>query len=134
MRARVKNGRWVLDEPAGLPEGTEVEIVTRVVRAPADVYLDDKLRAYIHELLVAACSPKYSAGRGGDTPAHEGEIADDAKARARAAGRSYATPDDIKAVAPEMLRRIVIVPDEARARSVTTDDVIRSILDLTPVP
>jgi hypothetical protein len=42
MRARVQNGRWVIDEPADLPEGTEVEIVTRPV--PVEVHLDERLR------------------------------------------------------------------------------------------
>ena len=44
MRARVKNGRLVLDEPTDLPEGTEIELV-------ADDHgdeLDDSERAELH--------------------------------------------------------------------------------------
>ena len=46
FRARVRNGRLVLDEPTDLPEGEEVELV------PADAYdMDDDERAALHESL-----------------------------------------------------------------------------------
>lgn len=45
MRARVQNGRVVLDEPTNLPEGTELELV---VADPGDD-LDDAQRALLHE-------------------------------------------------------------------------------------
>lgn len=46
LRARVRNGRLVLDEPTDLPEGEEVELV------PADTDdLDDDERTALHESL-----------------------------------------------------------------------------------
>ena len=48
LRARVINGRLVLNEPTTLPEGTEVEL------AFAEVDLDDTDRAQLHEALDAA--------------------------------------------------------------------------------
>lgn len=46
LRARVRNGRLVLDEPTDLPEGEEVELV------PADADdMDDEERAALHESL-----------------------------------------------------------------------------------
>jgi MoxR-like ATPase len=136
MRARVKNGRWVLDEPTDLPEGTEVEIVTRALppQASAGVYLDDKLRGYIHVLLVAAFSPKYSVRLGAASREDEDELAESAKAAALHAKRGYTTPDDIKSVAPAVLRRFVVVPDALKAKYVSQEDVIRAILEETPVP
>lgn len=47
MRARVRNGRLVLDEPTDLPEGTEVELA--VVDEGDD--LDDEERARLHAAL-----------------------------------------------------------------------------------
>jgi hypothetical protein len=44
LRARVRNGRLVLDEPTDLPEGEEVELVL----ADADD-MDDDERAALHE-------------------------------------------------------------------------------------
>ena len=48
LRARVTNGRLVLDEPTTLPEGTEVEV------ALVQDDLDDKDRARLHAALDAA--------------------------------------------------------------------------------
>lgn len=45
MRAKVQNGRVVIDEPTNLPEGTELELV---VADPGDD-LDDDERARLHE-------------------------------------------------------------------------------------
>ena len=45
LRARVRNGRLVLDEPTSLPEGTEIELA---VADPGDD-LDDDQRARLHE-------------------------------------------------------------------------------------
>ena len=120
VRARVQNGKWVLEDPADLPEGTVVEIVTRPV-APtgsAGVYVDAKLREYIRALLVAGGSPSMAQ--------HEEEITDLAKAAALGANRRFVTPVDIKHAAPDVLRRFV--------RAERVDDAIRAILDTTPTP
>ena len=57
VRARVKNGRLVLDEPTDLPEGTEVEL------ASIDDELDDEDRARLHAALDAA-DDELRAGKG----------------------------------------------------------------------
>ena len=49
VKARVKNGRLVLDEPTDLPEGTEVELVL-----PAADDMDDDERAALHAELEAS--------------------------------------------------------------------------------
>ncbi len=136
MRARVKNGKWILDDPTDLPDGTEVEIVTRALppQGASGVYLDGKLRDYIRALLGAAFSPKYSAGIGTPSREQEDELAESAKTSALRASRGYTTPEDIKSVAPAVLRRFVVVPDALRAKFASVDDVIRAILDETPVP
>ncbi len=108
MHARVVNGRWVLDDPTGLPEGTVVEILTRPVAPAGDVFIDDKVRDYIHAIVVAANAPD------GDR-----ELADHAKAAATRAKRSYVTPQDVKLAALEVLGR---------------SERIARILDTTPVP
>jgi MoxR-like ATPase len=140
MRARVSNGRWILEDPTDLPEGTVVEIITRVVApTPAAgttsaVYLDAKLREYIHALFVAACSPKYSAGGAGANPSDEEELAASAKSYASRANRSFVTPADIKLAAAESLRRVVVLKQEQRANGVTAEHIVRAILDEVSVP
>ncbi|MBV8719081.1 MAG: MoxR family ATPase [Chloroflexi bacterium] len=50
------------------------------------------------------------------------------------AGRDYVTPDDVKAIAPPVLRHRVILKPESELDGVRPDDVIRRILAATPVP
>lgn len=57
LRARVTNGRLVMDEPTTLPEGTEIEL------APVEDDLDDADRARLHEELDAA-DDELRAGKG----------------------------------------------------------------------
>jgi histone H3/H4 len=97
MLARVVNGRWVLDDPTGLPEGTVVEIVTRPVAGAAEIYIDDKIRQYIHAIVVAANATT--------RPGVDRELADHAKAAATRAKRAFVTPADVKLAAPEVLGR-----------------------------
>jgi len=119
MRARVENGRWILEDPTDLPEGTVVEIVTRPAPSErADVYVDEKIVAYVTALVVAAAG----SPRANEVTA----LVDAAKARARAEVRGFVTPDGVKPVAPDVLRRLV--------GGASPDDAVRRILDVTPVP
>ena len=56
------------------------------------------------------------------------------KAHALMEGRDYVIPDDIKAIAPHVLRHRIILSPEAELEGVTPDNVIKSILDEVPVP
>lgn len=64
LRARVRNGRLVLDEPVELPDGTEVELV------PADERddLDDEERARLHAAIVESAD---QLDRGEGVPAEQ---------------------------------------------------------------
>ncbi|MBD0335064.1 MAG: magnesium chelatase, partial [Cyanobacteria bacterium Co-bin13] len=56
------------------------------------------------------------------------------KAYAWLQGRDYITPDDVKAVAPPLLRHRLILGAEAQLDGLTPDKVIRGLLDSVPVP
>ena len=56
------------------------------------------------------------------------------KARALVLGRDYVEPDDIKAVAPTVLAHRLILAPEARSSGLDAEDLVRSILERTPVP
>ena len=60
-------------------------------------------------------------------------LAQGARAHAFLNGRAYTTPDDVKAIALDVLRHRVLVTYEAEADEVSSDDVIRRILDGVPV-
>ena len=49
-------------------------------------------------------------------------------------GRDYVTPDDVKAIAPDVLRHRVITTYEAEAEEVTSDMIVKRVLDTVPTP
>jgi MoxR-like ATPase len=57
-----------------------------------------------------------------------------AKARALVAGRDYVEPEDVKTVAPTVLAHRLILAPEARSSGHDAQDLVRSVLERTPVP
>jgi hypothetical protein len=96
MHARVVNGRWVLDDPTGLPEGTVVEIITRPVAPAGAVFIDERVRRYIDAVVAASAIVR---------PGVQNEIVEHAKAIATRSQRAYVTPADAKLAVIEVLGR-----------------------------
>ena len=57
-----------------------------------------------------------------------------ARAHAFIKGRGYVTPEDIKQVAPDILRHRIVISYEAEAEEVTSADIVQRILDHIEVP
>jgi MoxR-like ATPase len=57
-----------------------------------------------------------------------------AKARALAAGRSFVSPDDVKAIAEPVLAHRLIVSPEARSAGLSAEGLVREAIEKTPVP
>jgi len=57
-----------------------------------------------------------------------------AKARALVAARDFVEPDDVKAVAPTVLAHRLILSPEARSGGMDAEDVVRDVIERTPVP
>jgi MoxR-like ATPase len=57
-----------------------------------------------------------------------------AKARALVSGREFVQPEDVKAVAPTVLAHRLILAPEARSSGLDAEDLVRSVLERTPVP
>ena len=72
----------------------------------------------------------------GDRPAALAESGDGYAARAHAflQGRGYVTPQDVKSIAPDVLRHRIIVSYEAEAEEMTSDTIVQKILQELPVP
>ncbi len=109
-------------------------------RAVLDLHLSSELERYIVEIVLAtrnAGSYDDKLGRQiafGASP--RGTIALERCARTHAwlEGRDYVTPRDIHAVAPDVLRHRVLLSFEAEADGTSSDDVVRALLELIPVP
>ena len=106
-----------------------------------DLYVDERIEGYVVDLVLATRDPRRHRVRDTDGLVAYGAspratIALNRAARAHAflRGRAYVTPDDVRAVAPDVLRHRVILTYEAEAEAVTADHVVRRVLDAVPVP
>ena len=104
------------------------------------VYMDDKIKNYIVDLVFATRDPKaYKldiAGliQYGASPRATIYLALAAKAYAFLQGRGYVTPQDIKTIGMDVLRHRVIISYEAEAEDLTSEVIIKRIFDEVPVP
>jgi MoxR-like ATPase len=57
-----------------------------------------------------------------------------AKARALVSGRDYVEPEDVKVIAPTVLAHRLILAPEARSSGLDAEDLVRNVLERTPVP
>src|SRR6185437_2565442 len=104
------------------------------------LYVDDKIRNYIVDLVLATRPPHSSALnlsgyiQTGASPRATINLTLAARAIAFLSGRHYVTPQDVKTIALDVLRHRVAVTYEAEAENITPEDVIHKILDALPVP
>jgi MoxR-like ATPase len=105
-----------------------------------DIYVDHRVQEYIVDLVLATRDPeKYGLQirdliEYGGSPRATINLTLAAKANAFLEGRGYVVPQDVKSMAPDVLRHRVIISYEAEAESKTSDDVVRMILDHVAVP
>jgi MoxR-like ATPase len=105
------------------------------------VYLDEKVRSYVVDLVFATRTPKdwglaeltplilYGA-----SPRASLALTQAARARAFLEGRGFVTPQDVKSVGMAVLRHRVLTTYEAEAEGITSVDVIKKVFDHVPVP
>lgn len=138
--------RQIIDRMTGAPLSMVNPVITpedilharQVVR---QIYVDDKIKEYVLDLVLVTREP---ANNGlsdlntlinfGASPRASINLINAAKAHAFLRGRGFVTPEDIKQIAPDVLRHRVIVTYEAEAENISTDHIVRRILDHTDVP
>ena len=106
--------------------------VLAAIEAARRVYVEDSLNRYIVALLRHSRSD--SRLYLGASPRAGIAVLRVAKARALVRGRSYLEPDDVKAVAPTVLAHRLILAPEARSSGLDPEDLVRSVIERTPVP
>jgi MoxR-like ATPase len=156
-----QSDRFMLKVRIGYPErGEEKEILRRVglaelpALAPrarredvlaaratlASVYVDDKIQEYVLDLVSATRRPGEfglpleSLIAFGASPRATLFLVRGAQALALLAGRPYVLPEDVKAIAPDVLRHRIHVSYEAEAEGIDGEEVARRILDQVRVP
>ena len=104
------------------------------------IYVDDRVKDYIVELVAATRDPSAVSPKTvphvqyGASPRATISLTLAAKAWAFLRGRGYVTPLDVKVMAHDVLRHRIVRTYEAEAEGVTTDHIIDAILEVVPVP
>ncbi len=105
------------------------------------VYLDAKMRRYIIDLVTATRDPRACGFPDladliafGASPRATLFLARAVKGLALVRGRGYVIPEDVKEVAPDVLRHRIVTTYEAEAEEITTDAVVARLLDRVEVP
>ena len=110
-------------------------VILEARRRIAELYVDDRVVDYIVDIVHATRTPAEAglADLGplieyGASPRATIFLAQGSRAHAFLRGRTFVTPDDVKAVAPDILRHRVLTTYEAEAEEVSSDEIIRRIL------
>ncbi|HTM20246.1 MAG TPA: hypothetical protein VL172_07060, partial [Kofleriaceae bacterium] len=119
----------------------EAEEVLSARRVVGQIYIDDKIRDYIVELVQATRDPRaYGLHllaplvEFGGSPRATIYLAQAARAHAFLRHRGYVTPEDVKAIGADVLRHRIVLTYEAEAEEVSTEDVIRRVFEHIEVP
>jgi MoxR-like ATPase len=138
--------RLILDRMATTSADLRVSPVTTIadilrMRTLVDtVYLDDKVKEYIIDLVVATRDPqafKLDLApfiQYGASPRATLYLTLAAKAYAFISGRGYVTPQDVKSIGGDVLRHRITISYEAEAEEMTADTIVQRIFDGVPVP
>ncbi len=117
------------------------EQLLRARHVAAGIYIDEKIKDYIVDLVFATREPekhRLAAQKNliayGASPRATIALAQAAKAYAFMNARGYVTPEDVKAIGPEVLRHRVLVSYEAEAENVDSDQIIRAVFEAIEVP
>lgn len=128
----------------GMPKAQNVISVADVERCKdlvKQVYLDEKIEQYIVDIVYATREPA-SFGLGflepmigvGCSPRASINLALASKAFAFLQGRAFVVPEDVRAIAPDVMRHRLGLTYEAEAENITTGDIVSKIINKVEVP
>jgi MoxR-like ATPase len=127
--------RMASGEPIPIQHVASPETILDARHRIAELYMDERIVDYIVDIVHATRVP---ADFGltdltplvefGASPRATIALAQASRAHAFLRGRSFVTPDDVKAIAPDVLRHRVLTTYEAEAEEITSDDVVARVL------
>jgi len=116
----------------------EILHARKIVRG---IYVDEKIKEYVIDLVMATRQPSQNGLpelanliEFGASPRASINLINASRAHAFLKGRGFVTPEDIKQIAPDVLRHRIITNYEAEAENITSDHLVQRILDHTDVP
>jgi MoxR-like ATPase len=128
-------------QPIAVEHVAEPRAILEARSRIAELYVDDRVMDYIVDIVHATRYPD-EAGLAdlralieyGASPRATIFLAQGSRAHAFLRGRNFVTPDDVKAMAPDILRHRVLTTYEAEAEEVTSDEIVRRILAAIEAP
>jgi MoxR-like ATPase len=133
---RVKTG--VTEHVQGVVDITQIARAKKTMRS---IHTEEKILDYIVRISRATRNPEAfgmpelaSLISYGASPRASIWLAMASQAHAFLSGRGYVTPQDVKSMAPDVLRHRIILSYEAEAEGKTTDDIIATLLERIEVP
>ncbi len=135
IMARVSKG--ITENVNGVVEVSQIELAQQTVRS---IHMEEKIVDYIVSISRATRDPQeYGLELGsmisyGASPRASIWLGMASRAHAFLSGRGYVTPQDIKSIAPDVLRHRILLSYEAEAEGKTSDDLISTLLERIEVP
>jgi len=138
--------RSVMDRMTGARESRAVAKTSPVQLLEArkvvrDVYMDDRVKDYIVNVVFATREPEKNGLKElaplieyGASPRASIALNLAARAHAFLRHRGYVTPEDVKAIGPDVLRHRVVLSYEAEAEEVSAEDIVRRVFEVVEVP
>lgn len=127
-----------------IPRARQVTTPDKILNARKtihEVYVDEKIENYIVDIVMATRMPqKFGLAdlealvEYGASPRASIYMTMASKAMAFLRGRGYVTPDDVRAIAMDVLRHRIIPSYEAEAEGVSSEDIARKVLETIEVP
>ncbi|MDY6838275.1 MAG: MoxR family ATPase [Thermodesulfobacteriota bacterium] len=135
IMARVNSG--AAENVTGVVEVSQMESARQTLQS---IHMEEKIADYIIRITRATRNPQ-EAGLElgfmisyGASPRASIWLAQASRAHAFLSGRGYVTPQDVKSMAPDVLRHRLILSYEAEAEGKTSDDLIDILLERIEVP
>ncbi len=137
---RIMDAMAVTDANTAVRPVVEPDAILRARKVVNEIYVDDKIKDYILSIVFATRDPSsFNLDlkpfiRYGASPRATLNLTLASRAHAFLQGRGYVTPQDVKSIAPDVLRHRVMVSYEAEAEEMRPDDIVGRILNSLPVP
>jgi MoxR-like ATPase len=133
--------RMASGRPIPVSAVAEADDILALRQTIAELYMDQKIVDYVVDVVRATREPQRVGLHDirplvayGASPRASIYLAQAARAHAFLRGRTYVVPEDVKAMAPDVLRHRVLLTFEAEAEDATSDGVIAKVLEAVPVP
>ena len=134
--------RMTTGQPVEVEQVVSLEDIVRARSTINQVYMDEKIKQYIVDLVFATRNPEDYRELGdirdlieyGASPRATIYLATAARAHAFLRRRGYVTPEDVKSIGMDVLRHRVIITYEAEAEDMTAEQILQRVFDCVEIP